>query len=152
MKTNKLSLIAVVALGGVIAFGTLAKAEDKPEAKAPGKHEGKPPGGPGGQERGAKMAEELGLSAEQKTQMGDLSKEFGPKMKAIHEDTTLSKEDKMAKMKALNEERTAKIKGILTPDQFEKWQKAQHNRRGPGGPGGPRGEGKPPGDKPEKKD
>ena len=146
MKTNKLSLIAVIALGGVIAFGTLAKAEDKPEAKAPGKHEGKPPGG---QERGAKMAEELGLSAEQKTQMGDLMKEFGPKMQAIRQDTTLSKEDKMAKAKALNEERSTKVKAILTAEQFEKWQKMQQKHRGPGGP---RGEGKPPGDKPEKKD
>lgn len=146
MKTYKLSLIAVIALGGVIAFGTLAKAEDKPEAKPPGKHQGKPPGG---QERGAKMAEELGLSADQKTKMQELNKEFAPKMKALREDTTLSKEDKMAKAKALNEERSTKVKAILTAEQFEKWQKMQQKHRGPGGP---RGEGKPPGDKPEKKD
>lgn len=154
MKTNKISLIAIMALGGLVTFSTLAQAEDtnKP-AKPPGDHQG----GPGGdmKERRAKMAEELGLSEDQKTKMGEVMKEQAEKRKALREDTTLSDEDKKAKGKALREESISKVKGILTAEQFEKWQKMQQTRRGPGGPDGPRGdhkpgEGKPPGDKPEK--
>jgi len=133
MKLNKTSLIAVIALGGLVAFGTMVKAEDKPEGKPHGKAHGDM------KERGAKMAEELGLNDEQKGKMGDVMKEFGPKTKAIFEDASLSKEDKMAKMKAINEERNAKIKDILTAEQFEKWQKMQAAHR----PGGPKGEHKP---------
>lgn len=153
---NKVSLLAMLALGGLVACGTMAKAEDtnKP-AKPPGDHQGPPPGGPRGdmKERAAKMAEELGLNDDQKTKMAEVMKEQGPKLKALREDTSLSKEDKQAQMKALREASTEKVKGILTAEQFEKWQKIQQSRRGPGGPGGPggpRGEGKTPGDKPEK--
>ena len=154
MKTNKASIFAVMALGGFVTFGTLAQAEDtnKP-AKPPGDHQG----GPGAdmKERRAKMAEELGLSEDQKTKMADVQKEMGEKRKALREDTSLSEEEKRAKGKALREEADAKFKGILTAEQFEKWQKMQQTRRGPGGPGGPRGdhkpgEGKPLGDKPAK--
>lgn len=132
MKTNKISLIAVLVLGGLVAFGTLAKAEDKPAGKPHGKAHGDM------KERGAKMAEELGLNEDQKAKMADMMKELGPKMKAIMDDSSLSKEEKKPKMKALNEERTAKVKEILTPEQFEKWQKMQAAHR-PGGPGGPKG-------------
>jgi len=140
--------MAIIALGGLVTLSTVVRAEDQKPARPAGEH--KRPGGPGGdmKDRGAKMAEELGLNDEQKAKMGDVMKELGPKLKAIQEDTSLSKEDKMAKMKELNTERTTNVKAILTPEQFEKWQKMQANRRGPGGPGGPRGEGKPHGDKP----
>jgi periplasmic protein CpxP/Spy len=156
MKTNKISLLAMLALGGLVTFGTLAKAEDtNTAAKPPGDHQG-PPGGPRGgmQDRGAKLAEELGLSDDQKTKFQEVMKEQGDKRKALREDTSLSDDDKKTKGKALRDETDAKIKAILTAEQYEKWQKLQQGRRGPGGPGGPGG--KPPGDKPagapEKKD
>jgi Spy/CpxP family protein refolding chaperone len=149
MKFNKTSIMAMIALGGLVTLSTIVNAEDqKPAGPAAGEHK-RPggPGGPGGEMRG-KIAEELGLSEDQKAKMGEVMKEQAPKYKALREDTSLSKEDKMAKAKAIREEGAAKIKGILTPEQFEKWQKMQQNRRGPGGP---RGEGKPPGEKPADK-
>ncbi|MCX6895622.1 MAG: hypothetical protein NTZ16_09035 [Verrucomicrobia bacterium] len=133
MKFNRTSLIAVIALGGLVAFGTFVKAEDKPEAKPHGKAHGDM------KERGAKMAEELGLNEEQKAKMAEVMKEFGPKYKAIGDDASLSKEDKMAKMKALSDERKAKIKEFLTPEQIEKLQKLEAAHR----PGGPKGDHKP---------
>lgn len=133
MKLNKISLMAVIALGGLVAFGTMVKAEDKPEGKPHGKAHGDM------KDRAAKMAEELGLNDEQKAKMAEVQKEFGPKYKAIMDDASLSKEDKMAKMKALGEERNAKIKEFLTPEQLEKMQKLQAAHR----PGGPKGDHKP---------
>jgi Spy/CpxP family protein refolding chaperone len=146
MKINKTSLMAVLALGGMVAFGALAQAEDapakKPEHKRPGGPRG--PGGPGGEMRG-KMGEELGLSDDQKSKMEALQKELMPKMKALREDTTLSEEDKKAKFKALQEERMTKMKAILTAEQLEKLEKMKAHR--PGGPGGPKGPKGPKGDK-----
>ena len=133
MKTNKIPLIAVLALGGLAAFGTLAQAQDSTNTPPAGEH--KHHGGGDMKDRGAKMAEELGLNEDQKAKMADVMKEFGPKYKAIFDDSALSKEDKMAKMKALSEERNAKLKEFLTPEQLEKLQKLQSAHR----PGGPKG-------------
>ena len=58
MKTNK--LIAVIALGGLVAFGTLAQAQDATNTPPAGKHNR--PGGSGGPQMGEKLAQELGLS------------------------------------------------------------------------------------------
>jgi Spy/CpxP family protein refolding chaperone len=146
---NKFTLLAALALGGLVATSQFTRAEDapKPEGKPPGEAQGNAPGGPRGdmKDRGAKLAEELGLSDDQKAKVQEAMKEQGEQRKAISSDTALSKEDKQAKMKALRESMTEKMKTILTAEQFAKWEKMP---RGPGGPRGPRGEGKPPGEKP----
>lgn len=150
MKINRVGIIAALALGGLAAFVTFAQAEDTNKP-------GRPPGGPRGdmKERAAKVAEELGLSEEQKARMGEAMKEQGEKRKALQDDTSLSDTDKKAKGKALREETVARVKAILTAEQFTKWETMQQNRRsggpgGPGGPGGSQGKGKPPGGKPDK--
>ena len=38
-------------------------------------------------------------------------------------DTSLTPEDRRAKMKALRDDTTTQMKAVLTPEQFDKWQK-----------------------------
>ena len=135
MKTSK--LIAIIALGGLAAFGTVAQAQDATNTPPAGEHHR--PGGPGGPRMGGRMAEELGLSADQKTKFEAIMKDQAEQMKTLRDDTSLSQEDKRAKIKAIREATNDKVKAILTADQYAKYlelQKLQHNRRGPGGPGG----------------
>jgi Spy/CpxP family protein refolding chaperone len=141
MKMNKFTLLAILALGGLTAFGTLAQAQDSTNTPPSGARQ-RPPGGPGA--RMGKLAQDLGLSEDQKEKFGPILKEQAEQMKALREDTSLTQEDKKAKMKTLREATAEKIKGILTPEQFTKFQELQKQRRGPGGMGGPGG--KPPGD------
>ena len=151
MKTNKLMLLA---LGGLLAIGTATYAEDekKPEGKPPGE---RPAGGPGGgqrmspEERFAKLCTDLALTEDQK-----------PKVKAIVDDTRtqmqglkdLAKEDASAKRKEIGDAQKAKMKEVLTAEQFAKFEKLPGFGGGRRGPGGPGGEGKAPkGEKPEGK-
>lgn len=134
MKMHKVSLLAALAAGALFAFTPTLRAEDKPER--PNRAE-RPGGGPG--QRGdmlKKMAEELGLSDEQKTKLQEVFKAQREAMK------DLSPEERREKMKESREEMNAKVKEILTAEQYAKWEKIRDERR-PGGPGGPGNEGGP---------
>jgi len=94
-----------------------------------------------------KMEQELKLTDEQKTKMQEARKEQAEKAKALRDDTTLTQDQRMEKMKALRTDNQAKMKTLLTPEQFEKWTKMQGemmNRRGQGGRGGQGAPGTPP--------
>lgn len=149
MKTNKFG-IAAAAVAGLIACGSIVHAQDNKDSKDAPKREGRPPGGPRGGDRGAmmkerldKLAEELKLTDAQKTKVEAVMKEQGEKRAALRDATP---EERQEKAKALREEMTKKMKGILNAEQFEKWQKMAQ-QRGPGGPGRRGGPGGPDGDK-----
>ena len=47
-------------------------------------------------------------------------------MRALHDDpnfASLSREDKMAKFKALRDDTDTKLKAVLTADQYKQWEK-----------------------------
>ena len=101
MKASKISLMAALIAGVLLAYSPALRAEDAKEGKDAKKHEGRPGrDGAGMKERLDKLAEDL-------------------------------------KFKASREEMTKKMKGILTTEQFEKWEK----NRPQGGPGGFGGQG-----------
>ncbi|MCX7886348.1 MAG: hypothetical protein N3B01_03695 [Verrucomicrobiae bacterium] len=93
-------------------------------------------GRPGGEraERGKgrfqEMIEKLGLNDSQKEKFRALWQSQMEKMKEIYSDSNLSQEQKREKMKAIREEFTPKFKEILTPEQFEKWEKMREEARG----------------------
>ncbi len=134
--------IAAIALGTLVASATPAIAQD-----AAGKPATTPPaGGPGGApgargERMQKVMDDLNLTDEQKQKLQTIRQEQGPKMREIWQNNDLTPEQKREKMKPLQEAMNTKVKEILTPEQFEKWQKIQQNvaPRGGRGPGGAAG-------------
>lgn len=131
---HKVSLLVALAAGALIAFSPTLRAEDKPAR--PERSE-RPGGGPG--QRGdmlKKMAEELGLSEEQKTKLQEVFKSQREAMK------DLSPEERREKMKESRDAMSAKVKEILTAEQYAKWEKIRDERR-PGGPSGPGNEGGP---------
>ena len=144
MKMQKVSWMAALAAGALIALSPLVRAEDKPTPP-----EGRPPQGQRGEmakERAAKMAEELKLTDEQKTKVTALLKEQAETMRGIKDATP---EERREKMKAGREEMQKKMKTILTPEQYTKWEKLR-KEGGPGRRGGPRGPGGPGAEKPDK--
>ena len=119
MKTYKSKLMTLIALGGLVAFAPLAKSETsdtKPERTA-GRRAGAV------QDRTKHIAGELQLNADQKEKLRPIFQEEAQKMRALRQDTNLSKQDKMAKLKTIREDARAKIKPILTAEQLEKWDK-----------------------------
>ena len=103
-----------------------------------------PPGAP---PSGARPGMRGGPSLEQLTQQLNLTDEQKPKVKAILDDrdkkvaeirgdSSLSTEDRRTKMQSLREEVNTKLKGVLTPEQYDKWQKMSQRGRRPGPPPG----------------
>jgi periplasmic protein CpxP/Spy len=146
MKTNKISWMVALVAGALIALSPTLRAADKAE-----RPEGAPPRGPrveAVKERLAKIAEELELTAEQKTKV---EAAFKAQAEALRGAKDATPEERREKGQAARKEMQQAMKEILTPEQFAKFEKMRDERRprGPGGPGGPEGR-KPKGEKPAK--
>ena len=154
MKSTKNLLVAALAVSALIACSSALRAQDN--AKTP------PAGGPPAGEHGPGMkggrpdiAKALDLTDEQKPKVEAIMKGASEKRKALREDTAMTPDDKKAKGKALQEETSAQMKAVLTPEQFAKWEKMAQGMRGNRPPGGAPGAGgdhkaPPAGDKPAK--
>jgi Spy/CpxP family protein refolding chaperone len=136
MKANKTMLIAALAAGSLLVWSPALRAADTntppstPPAGAP--PAGRPPGG--GFER---MAEQLNLTADQKPKVQSIMDTQRQKMLDLRNDTSLSQEDRQAKRKAISEDLAQQMKAVLTPEQFDKWQKTSlmgPRRNRPNGP------------------
>ncbi len=109
---SKLSLVAALALGGLIACSTLATAQDSTKA--------------------AKKSAKRGPSIEQLSTALDLTAEQKPKVQALLDDTAkkmkdLAPEDRQTKGKEIRDAQNKKMKEILTPEQYTKFQAMRHD-------------------------
>ncbi len=112
MKIKRL-LGGLVSLGMVAAMAVplaLAKSQDAPAPQASGKQTGM---------RGGLQAavESLSLTDDQKAKVKDIFADAKTKYQTVSSDTSLTDDQKKAKMKELHEGTLAKVNGVLTPDQ-----------------------------------
>lgn len=72
-----------------------------------------------------KMTKQLMLTEEQKPKVFGINLDKAKKIDALHEQVKAggNKKDMAAKRKAIEQERDAELKGVLTPEQYEKWTK-----------------------------
>jgi hypothetical protein len=70
-----------------------------------------------------KLSKQLKLTPEQKLQLLPVLKEEGPKVQSIKSDTSLTDAQKLEKLKAVHQETDPQVKAILSPDQYEQFQK-----------------------------
>jgi Spy/CpxP family protein refolding chaperone len=66
---------------------------------------------------------ELNLTAEQKEKLRPIFQQEMEKLRAMRADTSLTPQQKLEKFKALREEAAPKVKEVLTPEQYAKWEK-----------------------------
>ena len=85
-----------------------------------------------------KLQEDLKLTPVQVDSLTAIQKEFQPRMREIFMDQSLSREDRMAKMQPLNEERNKRIQGVLGDDLYKKYQQWMEDNRPQRGMGGGR--------------
>lgn len=123
MKTLKYLVLAAAVAGGLLALNLQAQPTDKAERKG-GKR-------PDTQARLNQMAEQLNLTAEQKDKVKPIMEAEREKMQGLRD---LAPEQRREKMQEIRKDQEAKLKPILTPEQFEKWKKIRDQR------GGKRGE------------
>jgi len=118
-----------------------------PGMGAPGMSRGM--GGPG-MGRGGNPIEhltrELGLNSDQQAKLKAIAESVAPQMKALHEDTSISPEERHTKVKAILEDAESQLRPLLTPEQAQKLDqfKAKMHEHGPGSPQPPQGSVPPP--------
>ena len=130
-----------IALSGLLAAGltlgsAAAFAQDAPAPDASAQ-----PGGGGGGGRGmgrmqmtpdeqvARMTKRYNLSADQQAQIKPILANQQQQMQALRQDSSLSREDKMAKMKSIHEDSSSKIQALLNDSQKQKFAQDQQRRQ-----------------------
>jgi Spy/CpxP family protein refolding chaperone len=144
MKMHKVSLLAALAAGALIALTPNLPAQENKPDRPPGGREGQRGGD--AKERLAKIAEELKLTDKQKTEIETAMKAQAETMRGLRDATP---EERREKMQAARKAFDAKMKEVLTAEQYAKWEKTRE-QRGPGGEGRRGGPGAPGGERPPK--
>jgi hypothetical protein len=115
MKSTKTMIVAALAAGALLACSSSLRAQDAtntPPAAVPGSgYKGHP-----------NIARELNLTDDQKPKFREIMKNALEQRKALREDTSLTPEDRMAKLKQIQEDTATQLQALLTPDQLAKWQ------------------------------
>jgi periplasmic protein CpxP/Spy len=68
------------------------------------------------------ISAQLNLTPEQKVRLLPVLEQEAPKLKAVKENTSLPPMQKLQQIRAIHAESDPKIKSILTPDQYTKWE------------------------------
>ncbi len=131
MKLSKISVIAAMVLGGLVAGNTMVRAADATEGKGKGK---------GGrmtvEQQMEKLTTELSLTDAQKPKVKEVLENSAKKRQELFADTSTAPEDRRTKFREIMDDQEKKLKEILKPDQFEKYKKwAEENRMGGKGGG-----------------
>ncbi len=119
MKVTKEFLLTLFTAGSLITCGS-AIAQDSTNAPSPTPAPAAPHMMRGPNMEGLMRA--LNLTEAQKAQVQPILADASQKMRDLHNDASLSPEDRRAKMKEIRDETSAQLKPILTPKQFEKLQ------------------------------
>ncbi|HEY5345991.1 MAG TPA: hypothetical protein VIK62_06575 [Verrucomicrobiae bacterium] len=119
MKFIKTMMIATLAVGSLFASGIPSQAQENTNAPVAGA----PPGGMRMRPNFDTLAKNLELTDAQKPQVKVIYDEQQQKLKDLRADTSVAQSDKRAKAKEIREAMTAKLKPILTAEQFAKWEK-----------------------------
>lgn len=137
MNMKRLSFVAALALGGLLAFTAATSAQDNNAPKRPGRR------APSVQQRVDRINTEVNLTDEQKTKVTSLFEKDAKQMQELRQNASnLSQDERREKFRALREESDKQLKAILKPEQWDKWQKAREQMGGPGARKGERVGGK----------
>lgn len=71
----------------------------------------------------------LKLTDEQKNQLKSINEQRRQQIQAIQQDGSLTREQKMQKIREVNQGTNQQIRNTLTPEQYQRWQRRQRDRR-----------------------
>ena len=111
MKQRVFSFI----LAGVCAAG-LALAEPQRQQRGP-------------EHRMEMLSKRLNLTADQQAKLLPIITDRQQQMRAIFQDSSLSREDRMAKLKAIRKDSNAKIEALLTDQQKQNFEQLRQEMR-----------------------
>ena len=125
MKINNVSVMTGLVLGGLMAFSSMAVAQDQ----KPGGGKGR---GPSIEQRMERLTEELKLTDAQKPKVKAVLEATAKKAQDLRGDSSVPREERREKMQAIMQDESKQMKGILTPDQYTQYEKMRSEMRGGG--------------------
>ena len=123
MKINRLSLVAGLALAGLLCLTTAARAQDDNKESKKGKRQM-----PTVEEQMARFDKELSLTDDQKPKVKKVLEDSDKKRKELFESG--GSEEVRPKMRVIGEEQDKKLKEILTADQYKTYEEKLRFRPG----------------------
>ena len=115
-------------LGSAAAFAQQDNATPAPDASAQqpgnGHHQHRTP-----DEQVARMTKRYQLSADQQAQIKPILANQQQQMQALRQDSSLSREDRMAKVKSIRLDSSTKIQALLNDSQKQKFAQDQERRQ-----------------------
>jgi Spy/CpxP family protein refolding chaperone len=80
-------------------------------------------------QRLAEVAKQLNLTRDQEKQLAPILMAEEPQLQAIKNDQSLSKVEKLRRLRAIHDQSNPQVKAILTPAQYQQLQDMRHKRR-----------------------
>jgi hypothetical protein len=127
----KQSLLVLVAAGAIAIAAPFAAAQDSPsqnsDQQAPAQNNGHRRGMDPDQ-RTQELTKKLKLSSDQQAKVKDALVSEHSQMESLHQDSSLSEQDRHAKMMEIHKSSDAQIRGLLDSTQQKKWDEMQAKR------------------------
>lgn len=134
IQSMKLKL-PLIALAALLAIPATRADQTTPATPPPAGEHGPEHKGHRG-DRLKMLAEKLDLSDDQKAKIKPIIEDEVKSAKAVHEDASLDRKAKWAKIEEIRKAHREQIKALLTPDQVKKLEELKEERGPrPGGPG-----------------
>jgi protein CpxP len=139
----KQSLLVLVTAGAISLAASFAAAQDSPSqngGQQPSQEHGHRHGMDPAQ-RTQELTKKLKLTTDQQAKVKDALESEHSQMESTHQDSSLSQDDRRAKMMEIHKSTDTQIRGLLDANQQKKWDEMQAQRaqwgqhRGQGGPG-----------------
>jgi periplasmic protein CpxP/Spy len=127
----KQSLLVLVAASAIAIAGPFAAAQDSPsqnsDQQAPAQNNGHRRGMDPDQ-RTQELTKKLKLSSDQQAKVKDALVSEHSQMESLHQDSSLSQDDRRAKMMDIRKSTDTQIRGVLDSNQQKKWDEMQAQR------------------------
>jgi hypothetical protein len=128
----KQSVLALVAAGLISVGASFAVAQDNApndQQSAPAQENGMRRHGPADPaQRTAELTRKLNLTSDQQTKVLAALQSERSQMESVHQDSSLSQQDRHAKMMDIRKATDSQIRGLLDVNQQKKWDEMQARR------------------------
>lgn len=123
MSQSRWSILAIL----VLSAAGVTFAQTSPQASTADKHAGMHQKGESAEQHLQMLSEKLNLTDDQKAKLKPILQDQMQQMKAVREDSSLSEDQKRAKMKSIHESLHDQINAVLTPEQQAKFKQMQRD-------------------------
>jgi protein CpxP len=128
----KQCVLALVAAGLISVGASFAAAQDNPsndQQSPPAQDNAMRRHGPvDPAQRTAELTKKLNLTSDQQTKVQSALQSERSQMESLHQDSSLSQQDRRAKMMDIRKATDAQIRGVLDANQQKKWDEMQARR------------------------